>query len=268
MMSSLSMQKMQLSDDPDDYVWGRWYWTRPSAKPLRLSTAYGYPLWESDLEEALVGPRFHMRENVYARSRVSPFPGLHSIGKEEWYENGLPQEERKAGQAVDHCGVRLWYACVGCPVPVDCQFLAPQGLKMAAGVKYECFVEDLAEGRHNLGFDTLKLALTNAAPSVSTHTVLSDITEISAGGGYAAGGEAITITGSAEIGGAYSLTQSADVTFTASGGSIGPFRYVVMYNETSVTLPLICYWDNGSAVTLSSGQTFTVDLAGTILTIN
>lgn len=138
---------------------------------------------------------------------------------------------------------------------------------MASFVKYECFVENVAEKVHNLGSDTLKIALTNTAPNAATHTVLADITEISAGNGYTAGGSAVTVTGSAQSGGTYSLSQSADVVFTASGGSIGPFRYAVLYNDTSTSDSLIGYWDYGSSISLNSGETFTVDMGATILTI-
>lgn len=140
---------------------------------------------------------------------------------------------------------------------------------MASYVKYNVFVEHLAEGVHNLGSDTLKLMLSNAAPNVATHTVRADVTEISGGNGYTSGGNAVTVTGSSQTDGTYSLTQSADVTFTASGGSIGPFRYVIFYNDTptSPADPLIAYWDYGSSITLADGETLTVDLASTILTI-
>lgn len=141
---------------------------------------------------------------------------------------------------------------------------------MASFVKYDRFVENLAEKVHNLGSDTLKIALTNTAPNVDTHTVLADITEIGAGNGYSAGGTAVTVTGSSETAGSYTLTQSADVVFTASGGSIGPFRYAVFYNDTptSPADPLIGYWDYGSSITLLTGETFTVDMGATILTIS
>ncbi len=137
---------------------------------------------------------------------------------------------------------------------------------MATFTKYNCFVENLAEKVHNLGADTLKIALTNTAPNTSTHTVLADITEIAAGNGYTSGGTAVTVTGSSQSAGTYSLTQSADVTFTATG-SVGPFRYAVLYNSTAASGPLIGYWDYGSAVTLANTETFTVDMGATILTI-
>lgn len=140
---------------------------------------------------------------------------------------------------------------------------------MATYVKYQVFVENLAEKVHNLGSDTLKIMLTNTAPNVSTHAVRADVTEISGGNGYTSGGTAVTVTGSSQSAGTYSLTQSADVTFTASGGSIGAFRYAILYNDTptSPADPLIAYWDYGSSITLADGETLTVDLGATILTI-
>ncbi len=137
---------------------------------------------------------------------------------------------------------------------------------MAAFTKYNCFVENLAEKVHNLGSDALKIALTNTAPNVSTHSALADITEIAAGNGYTSGGGAVTVTGSAQSAGTYSLSQTADVTFTATG-AVGPFRYAVLYNSTAASGPLIGYWDYGSSVTLANTETFTVDMTGTILTI-
>lgn len=138
---------------------------------------------------------------------------------------------------------------------------------MASFTKYHVFVEDLAEGKHDLGADTIKIALTNTAPTVASDAGLSDITEISAGSGYTTGGNAITITGSAQTSGTYALTQSADVTFTASGGTIGPFRYAVVYNDTSTGDRLIGYWDYGSSITLNDTETLTVDMGTNILTL-
>lgn len=134
---------------------------------------------------------------------------------------------------------------------------------MASFVKFQPFVEHLAEKVHNLGADTLKVALSNTAPSAA-NSVFADITEISAGNGYTAGGTAATISSSAQSSGTYKLVL-ADVVFTASGGSIGALRYVVLYNDTptSPADPLIGYWDYGSSITLASGETLTVDFDGT-----
>lgn len=130
---------------------------------------------------------------------------------------------------------------------------------MATFNKINSFVENLAEKVHDLGADTLKIALTNSAP-VATNTVLTDITQISGTNGYTTGGTAATISSSAQTSGTYKLVL-ADVTFTASGGSMGPFQYAVLYNDTAATDELISWWDYGSAVTLADTETFTVDFS-------
>jgi len=138
---------------------------------------------------------------------------------------------------------------------------------MASFNKFQSFVEALAEKKHNLGADTLKVLLTNVAP-VNTNTVKGDLTEISAGNGYTAGGTAVTVTSSAQSSGTYKLLAN-DVVFTASGGSIVPFRYAVIYNDTAASDELIGWWDYGSSLTLLNGETFTVNFDDTngILTL-
>ncbi len=132
---------------------------------------------------------------------------------------------------------------------------------MAAFNRFNALTEDLAEKIHNLGSDALKVMLTNTAPS-ATNAVKADITEISAGNGYTAGGTAVTITASSQTGGTYKLVGN-DVVFTASGGSIGPLRYAVLYNSTPAAGNLIGWWDYGSALTLADGSTLTVDFSAT-----
>lgn len=129
---------------------------------------------------------------------------------------------------------------------------------MASFNKFNVFVEHLAEKVHNLGSDTLKVALTNTAPSAA-NTVLANITQISAGNGYTTGGTQASITSSSQTSGTYKLVL-ADVTFTATG-AIGPFQYAVLYNDTptSPADPLIGWYDYGSALTLATNETFTVD---------
>lgn len=138
---------------------------------------------------------------------------------------------------------------------------------MASANKFNAFVENLAEKVFNLGSDTHKVMLTNTAPTAS-NSVKTDITDISAGNGYTAGGTATTISSSAQSSGTYKLVIT-DVVFTASGGTIGPFRYAVLYDDTATNKELILWWDYGSAVTLNSGETFTVDFDATngVLTI-
>jgi hypothetical protein len=138
---------------------------------------------------------------------------------------------------------------------------------MATFTKFDVFTENLAEGVHDLGADTLKIMLTNSAPLV-TNTVKANLTEISAGNGYTAGGATVTITASSQTSGVYSLVGN-DVVITASGGSVGPFRYAVLYNDTptSPADPLIAFWDYASSVSLASGEALTVDFGANILTV-
>ena len=131
---------------------------------------------------------------------------------------------------------------------------------MASFTKFYSFVEAMAEKTHNLGSDTLKVVLTNSAPSQS-NTVLADITQISNGNGYTTGGATATTSSSAQTTGTYKLVV-ADVTWTASG-AVGPFRYAVLYNDTATSDELIGAWDYGSSITLASGETFTTDFDAT-----
>lgn len=129
---------------------------------------------------------------------------------------------------------------------------------MASFNKFNSFVEALAEKAHNLGSDQLAVALTNSAP-VATNTQLSDITEIS----YTnLSSRNITTSSSAQSSGTYKLVLT-DLTLTASGGSVGPFRYVVIYNDTATNDELIGWYDYGSSITLAADETLTIDFDGT-----
>lgn len=124
---------------------------------------------------------------------------------------------------------------------------------MASFNKFNSFTEALAEKVHNLGSDTLKIALTNVAP-VATNTVLANITEIS----YTnLSSRTVTVTASSQTSGTYKLVAS-DLVLTASG-TVQTFRYAVLYNDTATNDELIAWWDRGTSVDLISTDTFTVD---------
>ena len=127
---------------------------------------------------------------------------------------------------------------------------------MAAFNKFNQFVADVANKVHNLGSDSLKVMLSNTAPA-ATNAIKTDITEIAAGNGYSAGGGAATLVSSAQSGGTYTLKLN-NVTFTAAGGSIGPFRYCVLYNSTAASGNLIGYYDYGTNLTITTGNSFQV----------
>jgi hypothetical protein len=57
--------------------------------------------------------------------------------------------------------------------------------------------------------------------------------------------------------------------WTAAGGTIGPFRYAVLYNDTptSPADPLVGWWDYASNLTLQIGESFKVDFGASMFTI-
>jgi hypothetical protein len=139
---------------------------------------------------------------------------------------------------------------------------------MASYNKFNSFVSDVATKIHNLNSDTLKIMLTSIAP-VATNTVKGNITEISAVNGYVAGGQTAAFASGNNSSGTYKLILQP-VQWTASGGSIGPFEYAVLYNSTAGSGNLIGWWDYGTAITLTNGNTFTVSLDQTngVLTLS
>lgn len=131
---------------------------------------------------------------------------------------------------------------------------------MATMTKFHCFVEDMAEKVHNLGSDQLVIALTAAANAPTTsNTILANLTQIS----YTnCSTRNVTTSSSSQTSGTYKLVLT-DLTLSASGGSVGPFRYVVLYNDTSTSDSLIGFVDYGSEITLASGESLTIDFDGT-----
>lgn len=127
------------------------------------------------------------------------------------------------------------------------------------------FIESLGDETHNLTADTLKVALSNTAPTASTANFAA-LTEITAANGYTAGGTALTGTSYSQTGGTGTLAFSTDLTFTASGGAIATFRYLYLYNDTAAADEGIAWLDYGTTVDLASGESFTLT-AGNILTI-
>ncbi len=139
---------------------------------------------------------------------------------------------------------------------------------MATFNKFNAFVEHLAEKVHNLGSDQLAVALTAAANApTAANAVLADLTQIA----YTnLSSRNISTAASAQTSGTYKLTLT-DLVLTAAGGSIAPFRYVVIYNDTPTNPadPLIGWYDYGSELTLNDGDTLTIDFDGAngVLTI-
>jgi hypothetical protein len=137
---------------------------------------------------------------------------------------------------------------------------------MATFVKFYQFATDLGEKVHNLNSDTLNVYLSNDPPVVATDAVKADIVAITSQNGYAPA----DIQNAATATGGVLTVTAVDVVFTATGGSFGPFQYAVIYNDTPTSPldPLIGYVDYGSAITVLTGETFTVDFGASLMTLS
>jgi len=125
---------------------------------------------------------------------------------------------------------------------------------MATPTFFNSFKEALSEKVHNLGSDQLKIALTNSAP-LTSNTVLANITEIA----YTnLSTRNVTTISSSQTSGTYKLDLT-DLVLTSTGGSTGPFRYIVLYNDTATSDELIYFLDYGSSITLAAGESLTIN---------
>lgn len=137
----------------------------------------------------------------------------------------------------------------------------------AAFHKFYAFTEAVYSGVHNLQTDQLKVALCDAAHApLVTNAVLSDLTEID----YThLSSTDLTTTSCVQTLGVLKLIL-VDLVLAASGGSVAPFRYIVVYNDTPASKNLIGWYDYGSDLTLADTQTLTVglDQANGLLTVS
>lgn len=136
--------------------------------------------------------------------------------------------------------------------------------------KFNQFVEDLPKGVHNFTSDstcTITVALSSASNApVATNSILADLTQIS----YTnLSSRVITGVTSEQTSGTTTITANTLI-LTASGGFVGPFRYVSLYNDdpTSPADPLIGWYDYGSNLTLSDGETLTIAFPSNIGTLS
>lgn len=114
--------------------------------------------------------------------------------------------------------------------------------------------------------DQFVVALSNTAPaSESTPPtgdgdgVLANITQVS----YTnCSSRNLTTSSSSQASGTYKLVL-ADLVLTASGGTVGPFRYIYIYDDTvtSPADPIMGYVDYGSSITLADTETLTLDFS-------
>lgn len=128
---------------------------------------------------------------------------------------------------------------------------------MASFNKFSSTVTDFARGLHDLNNDVLKIAFTDAPPA-ATNQFFGDITEIAAGNGYTAGGNVAPFISGNNVNGLYTLVLGQP-SWTATGGNIAQFRYVVLYNSSLSQGNLLGWWDYGAEIVLTNGNTFAVE---------
>jgi len=137
---------------------------------------------------------------------------------------------------------------------------------MATFNKFQDFIEQLGKGVHQLhaAGHTFKVYLSNEQPLVGD-TMKTDIAEITIQNGYT--GPKDIQNDYTESGGTGTMVAT-DVDWTASGGSFGPFQFVVIFNDdaTSPADALFCWFDYGSAITCNDGEKFTVDFGASLAT--
>lgn len=127
------------------------------------------------------------------------------------------------------------------------------------------FTLDLGSKVFNLTSDTLKLAFTDTAPTTATH-VYADIASPLALTNLATSVALTSVvftqtTGTATLG-------AATWTGTSQTGSFGPFRYIVIYDDSATSKNIIGWYDYGSELTLNGlyGDQFVMTFASGILT--
>jgi len=144
---------------------------------------------------------------------------------------------------------------------------------MASYNKINDFVYDLARGVHNFSSHTFKLALSNTAPASESSNpastgngILANVTQVA----YTnlPGGVAPTVDNpDLSISGGTATFDFDNETITPTGGSLGPLRYVYLYNDTASGKPLIGYWDYGSSITLADGESLAANVPTNIFTL-
>lgn len=112
--------------------------------------------------------------------------------------------------------------------------------------------------------DTFKIALMGGSfvYNKDSHATYADVSasELSTGNGYTAGGATLANFDLTEddVNDKGAVTWD-DVTWTASGGSIGPSAGAVVYDDTMSDDAIVGYIDFGTTRTATDGNDFTIE---------
>lgn len=124
-------------------------------------------------------------------------------------------------------------------------------------------IRAMGAGEIVIGTHTFKAALFNSSATVGADVVgLSDLgaNQVANGNGYTTGGATVTATVTDNDSGDNVKFDISDPSWTASGGSVGPFRYVVVYDDTHASDAIMYIVDLGTNVTVTDGSTWTLNV--------
>ena len=139
-------------------------------------------------------------------------------------------------------------------------------------VTFEEFSLDLANGVHNLGSNTFKVALidnTDTEPVAGTATPRwADFSgnEVS-GTGYTAGGATLSGTSTAEAAGVTTFDDTGNVTWSQNGAGPTDIYWAVLYNDDAADDQAVGFLDMGGPVSLADGDVSITWSESGILTI-
>lgn len=137
---------------------------------------------------------------------------------------------------------------------------------MAGFIRFHSFTKALAEKKHDLTSDSLKIVLTLEEPSIANNQVKADLEgQLAPGNGYPEGGLALKSQHRTEAG-KYELWASP-LYLKAEDGDIGPFRFVVLYNASAAGQELLGFWDYGEPVTVLTDEVFPLKFSDGILSL-
>lgn len=140
---------------------------------------------------------------------------------------------------------------------------------MPSANKFSAFTLALLNKEHDFDSDAITVALTNSLPTSGMDYFNDIVGEIAYTG---LSGSRVLANKVLSTSGGVAKFVADDLVFTGTGSGFGPFRYIVIYNDTpstSATKGLIAWVDYGSSISVGVGEQFTTDLDQTngILTL-
>lgn len=136
---------------------------------------------------------------------------------------------------------------------------------MAGFIRFHSFTKALAEKKHDLTSDSLKIVLTLERPKVEIDQIRADLKELAPGNGYPEGGLALKSQHRTEAG-KYEL-WAGPLYLKAEDGDIGPFQFVVLYNASAAGQELLGFWDYGEPATVLVDEVFPLKFSDGILSL-